>query len=154
MRKSPENEVFLMIIERFSPLINYYARKLGTDSARLDLTEFLIELLSRRKGLCDKYIAVCLRNEYIRLSREKCDFSLRTVELFDLPAMDFDVDLHIDIERALSGLSKLQFDILMLHFNGGFTVTEIAKMKGISRQAVNNCKLRAFEKMRDELNFC
>ncbi len=153
MKKSPENEAFSIKNERFSRLIDHYARKLGGATARLDLWEFLFELQSERGELADPYIAVCLRNEYIKLSKAEQKHRAYQEMFADLASsFDPNIDLRIDIATALQGLSKLQRDILSLHFYGGYSVEEIAQSKRISRQAVNSCKLRALKKIKLEIS--
>ena len=154
MKKSPENEAFLIKNECFFGILNFYARKLGYENARFDLLGFLCELQLSRGELPVPYVKKCLRNEYIRLSKKRQKRKALEVEYIDCSAPDLDIDFCIDFESALNGLTALQRDVLLLHLYGGYTVSEIATFKGISRQAVNSCRLRAFEKMRCKLNNC
>ena len=148
MIKSPENEGFLRSYQQFSQLINHYARKMGDSSARVDLTEFFYELYAIRGDKSPNYIAVCIRNEFYRLQREKRNYALRTVALFDLPARAPDIEQRLDLLGALNRLCDLQKDVLILHFFYGYSIDEIAQKRRISRQAVNSCKNRALKKLR------
>jgi len=143
MKKAP----FYAENARFSRLIEHYARKLKTNSARCDLWGFLwILLATKQPPPSDRYIAVCLRNEYIRLSKEKS----RTVELLrDFAAGDStDFDLRLDLAAALRCLTENERRAVLLTTMQGYTAADVATMLGISRQAVNQCKLRGFAKMR------
>lgn len=154
MKKSPENEAFLIKNECFFGILNFYARKLGYDDALNDLQIFLLELQLSRGELPDPYVKKCLKNEYIRLSKKRQNRNVLEVEYFDFSVIDYDFDFRVDFKSALNELTALQREILLLHLYGGYTVSEIAIFKGISRQAVNCCRLRAFEKMRCKLKSC
>lgn len=131
---------------RFSRLIEHYARKLKTNSAQCDLWGFLwILQATKQPPPSDRYIAVCLRNEYIRLSKEKS----RTQNLCDgIAGESIDYDLRLDLAAALRCLTENERRAVLLTAIQGYTAADVATMLGISRQAVNQCKLRGFAKMR------
>ena len=154
MTKFNKNCDFFAENERFSRLIKYYAKRIKCDSAELDLWEFLFFLLKSERGIInDNYIAVCLRNEYIRLSkkvtseREKiCEINLDIATVYDGC-----FDGNIDIKKALFRLTDKERETIILHYYQGYSLKEIARAHGVSRQAVNTTKNRALEKLRNSV---
>ena len=128
----------------FSGLIRYFARKLRDPHAEGELWSFLWLAMQAHPNKPDHYYAVCLRNEYIRLSKgEKCEILLADYwqgyyeECYE----------KIDLKIALAELSKRQADVIQLYFENGFSVVEIADFQHISRQAVNQTKKRALAEL-------
>lgn len=133
--------------ERFSRLIKYYAKKLKTDTAEADLWGFLWILLKREKQPPnDRYVAVCLRNEYIRISKNIPKYCALD---FEIAAFDSERDTKIDLENGLQKLTKKERETIILFFFYGFSIDEVGKYQGVSRQAVNQTKNRALEKLRN-----
>lgn len=128
----------------FSRLIRHYARKLRDPHAEGEFWSFLWIVKNITIGKPDRYYAVCLRNEYIRLSKEECRADL-VAEIgrgsYEKP------DTKIDLSIALKKLPKGQAEIIQLYFDNGFSVAEIADFQHISRQAVNRTKKRALAKL-------
>lgn len=128
----------------FSRLIRHYARKLRDPHAEGELWGFLWIVKNITIGKPDRYYAVCLRNEYIRLSKEE----KREILLEDYRQGYTDTrDEKIDLSIALDELSKGQANVVRLHFVNGFSVAEIADFQHISRQAVNRTKKRALAEL-------
>ena len=128
----------------FSRLIRHYARKLRDPHAEGEMWSFLWIVKNITIGKPDRYYAVCLRNEYIRLSKEE----KREILLEDYRQGYTETrDEKIDLSIALDELSKGQSEIVRLHFVNGFSVVEIADFQHISRQAVNRTKKRALAEL-------
>ena len=128
----------------FSGLIRYFARKLHDPHAEGELWSFLWIAMQTHPNKPDKYYTVCLRNEYIRLSKEE----KRVLLLGDYWQGYTDPrDEKIDLSIAFSKLSKSQANVIRLYYAGGFSVTEIADLNHISRQAVNQCKTRGLNEL-------
>lgn len=128
----------------FSGLIRYFARKLRDPHAEGELWSFLWLAMQAHPNKPDRYYAVCLRNEYIRLSKgEKCEILLADYWQGYYEECDEKTDLKI----ALTELSKRQADVIQLYFENGFSVAEIADFQHISRQAVNQTKKRALAEL-------
>ena len=128
----------------FSGLIRYYARKLRDPHSEGELWSFLWLAMQAHPNKPDRYYAVCLRNEYIRLSKEE----KRETLLADYwQGYTETRDEKIDLSRALRELSKGQANIIQLYFVGGLSVAEIADLNHISRQAVNQCKARGLSEL-------
>lgn len=146
MEKNIENCDFFIENERFKPLIMHYARRLKSKTALADLWAFLWELEATKDLPSDNYISVCIRNEFIRLSR--LNVKQKFAELFDLPCYDNDRDFWLDIETAFKRLTSKENCTLRLHYMGGYSVSDIAKLSNISRQAVDKNRRRGLEKIR------
>lgn len=128
----------------FSGLIRYYARKLRDPHAEGELWGFLWLAMQAQPDKPDRYYAVCLRNEYIRLSKEEKREALLSDYWQGYTEMR---DEKIDLSIALAELSKGQASVIQLYFAGGFSVVEIADFKHVSRQAVNQCKTRGLNEL-------
>lgn len=149
MKKNNEKGDFFAENERFSRLIKFYARKIKTDSAELDLWEFLFFLLtSEREIPNDNYIAVCLRNEYIRISKNIPKYCALD---FEIKAFDSERDTKIDLEIALKNLTKKERETIIMFYYYGYSIEEIGKSQNVSRQSVNKTKNRALEKLRNSV---
>lgn len=132
----------------FSGLIRYYARKLRDPHSEGELWSFLWLAMQAHPNKPDRYYAVCLRNEYIRLSKEeKREALLENYWQGYTETRDEKIDLSI----ALGELSKGQANVIQLYFAVGLSVAEIADLNCISRQAVNRTKKRALTKLSNVL---
>ena len=128
-------------------LVEHYNRKLADDDGAL--SELLFNLVNSDKELTNRYAAVSLRNEYIRLSKAK----QKRAEIFteygeNHGATSPDIDLQIDIKVALSTLAKKERDIVLMRYFVGFSVAEIAALNGVSRQAETRRLRKALDKMK------
>lgn len=131
---------------QFSGLIRHYARKLGEVHSEGDLWGFLYLVKNKTKNAFpDRYYAVCLRNEYLRLSKEKNNFS----PFFDRGKAieNFVEDTKLSVKFALEKLLPKEAQIIRLHYIGGYSIDEIGKLKNVSRQSVNQAKNRALRKL-------
>ena len=128
-------------------LVEHYNRKLADNDGAL--SELLCNLVNNDKELSNRYAAVSLRNEYIRLSKAK----QKRAEIFteygeNHGATSPDIDLQIDIKAALSTLAKKERDIVLMRYFVGFSVAEIAALNGVSRQAESRRLRKALDKMK------
>lgn len=128
-------------------LVEHYNRKLADDDGAL--SELLFNLVNSDKELTNRYAAVSLRNEYIRLSKAK----QKRAEIFteygeNHGATSPDIDLQIDIKAALSTLAKKEHDTVLKRYFWGFSVAEIAALNGVSRQAEWRRLRKALDKMK------
>ena len=131
-------------IDGFSRLIQFYARKIGDPDSENDLRNFLY-IVMRERG-CMKpqnYYAVCIRNEFIRLSKKRVIFD----ELSDdLTPQNFQFE-KIELKNALDNIDPKDALIIRLIFFGGYQVNEVSEILKISRQAVSKRKRRALMKL-------
>ncbi len=145
-----ENAPFYAENIRFQNLIRYYANRLRDPHSEGELWGFLW-LLQRSvpRPLSDRYTAVCIRNEYIRLSKQEG----RNRQLSGSESTpQIDLDMWIDLRRILSALSSAERSAVLLRYGFGFEQNESAKLLKISRQALHKNQVRAFRKIRAEIS--
>ena len=128
-------------------LVHFYNLKLADDDGAL--WELLVNLVNSDKVLSNRYAAVSLRNEYIRLSKAK----QKRAEIFTEygekhGATNPDIDLQIDIKAALLTLANKERDTVLMRYFWGFSVAEIAALNGVSRQAETRRLRKALDKMK------
>ena len=128
-------------------LVEYYNRKLSEEDGAL--TELLVNLVNSDKELSNRYAAVALRNEYIRLSKAE----QKRAEAFaeygkNHGATNPDIDLKSDIKAAIFKLSNKERNTVLMRYFWGFSVAEIAVLNGVSRQTENKRLKIALDKLR------
>ncbi|HCF71102.1 MAG TPA: sigma-70 family RNA polymerase sigma factor [Syntrophomonas sp.] len=160
-----DSEATLMLIKKFEPLLKKYAYKLYYDDAYSDLLFDFIELLhhirlDRMRGLSEgiliSYIGTSIRSSYIKRLidlkklRSFVPYSaLSDGELYYAEATSATADPHFKLEMTGIDqvLTELELSIIKMIYLLGYTVTETANIYGISRQAVNQTKKRALQKL-------
>lgn len=145
--------MFPLIFAEFERLINYYKRKIDDEDSFQELSIFLVELLysidiERFKDSEDikRYIAVCIRNRYITISKEKIfqqNHSTFLNETFPAPYTDPFLE-HI-LKDALSKLTLRQREVIFYSYIYNYTDIEISRYLNISPQAVGRLKNRALK---------
>ena len=146
------------ILRDFVKLISFYHRKnvrqygeLFDDMDGL-LTLFLLELIEAGKCISKRYVAVAIRNEYIRISKEFLCLRNRRCEFLDFCKSDFDFTYEVEnkmlICDVLKTLTDEQKNVVKLRYCCSFSCSEIADFKGVSRQSVSQTKKRALDKMK------
>ena len=159
-------EATLELIERFSPALKKYARKLGTEDAYYDLqVEFLDLILhldhSRLRETSDgalvQYLSQSIYHAYIKLLKYLIDNKAPTVATDELTdrilyqnscICDFHYEsLDIPPQLLASQEAEAFYGICIL----GYSAAELARKKGTSRQSVNQAKQRAIRKLREYL---
>lgn len=146
------------IIQIFDPLISKYSRLLDGEDTKQDLSLHLIIVINKIpiKNNCFKkdkfivgYIAKSIKNEYIRLSKLKNKKDSNETEInldIEIEYKKFDSDFElIDL---LNILNERQSTIMKLIYIDNLSVSEVANHMEISRQAVNQVKNRALNKIR------
>lgn len=134
------------LYNKMAQLVKFYNFKLCEDDGAL--LELLVKLVNSDKVLSERYAAVSLRNEYIRLSKAK----QKRAEIFteygeNHGATSSDIDLRLDIKAALLRLSDKERDTVLMRYYWGFSVAEIAALNGVSRQAENKRLKIALDKL-------
>jgi len=155
----------LTLIKKFNPLLKKYAKRLYYDDAYNDLLLDFIELLhnirlDRIRGPSEKflvsYICTSIRSSYIkrlidlkRLRGFVPYSALSDNELYSVEAASAATDSYFELEMTGINqvLTKLELSIIKMIYLMGYTVTETADIYGISRQAVNQTKKRALQKL-------
>ncbi|WP_455716673.1 sigma factor-like helix-turn-helix DNA-binding protein, partial [Anaerosporobacter sp.] len=108
-------------------------------------------------GCMFSYLATSIHNNYIKnliniikIQDFKSYSELTEKELYYLDALTATNDqyLNVDYDFLEKFLTKPEFIIIKMIFYEGFTVTETANANGITRQAVNQMKNRALNKLK------
>ena len=135
--------------EDFAPLIKHFSRRYGGEDMAAQLWLKLWELCASGRAISQRYVAVALRNEFIRYARELQQQPQPTEEQPAVTAADFTTE--IAIKAALAELSAPERSAIIYHSISGYTFDEIARRKGCTRQAINNAEKRGLDKLRARL---
>ena len=153
-----DTKAFSNIYEEFKKMIIFYSKKIGTEDSYQELMMLLIENLyglelERFKDdngdNLKRYIAVALRNRYIAISKERAKDFGTLLDLYEKDAIYSCNDDEILLRDMLKIISEKQRKIIILKYIYGYSDLEIARLFGISRQAVNKLKNRGFELIRE-----
>lgn len=156
------------LIEKFNPLLYKFTYHLGYDDAYQDLLVGFIELINnlnlgnlKNTGDCFllSYIKNSVYRNYISLSKIKCKFKnthilmcqlsdFQTQAIVENAGCMKDSYSQITLQDINSILTEKEFDIINFIFFYGYDVQQISNKMGISRQAVNQTKKRALDKLR------
>lgn len=150
------------LITKFEPAINKFSRELGYDCAKTDLKIFIIKMVrvidlskfeSKQEGKIVNYIYNAIKNEKINLFRKHLKNKIEglPIKLDQIPSYDYDIDKNLLISEYWKLLTKYQKTILKKKYFEVYSDAEISKDLGVSRQAINRCKNRAFSKLRESL---
>lgn len=165
--QSGSDEACLKLIRQFNPLLKKYARKLSYDDAYNDL---LVEFLSLIKnlninrlhnhsaGVIVAYISKSMYSSYLHLSKAKHKYIQKIMPLsalseeeqyyveVSLSSLDnYDILQILDQEMILN---QHEIYIIYMIYFFGFPSSEIAQKLGVSRQSVNQTKVRALKKIK------
>ncbi len=162
------NDAILCIIDKFTPLIEKYTKQLNYDED--SKSELILKLISlvrkeinienlriRSDGALVNYISCAIRNHYINMSiKNKHTKNNEFSSDLDIPVgyseediycfHDIEYNLTIDLIKPL--LTEREFMCVKLIVFDGWTSEAVAKKIGVSKQAINQCKIRALEKLR------
>lgn len=153
--KKGEMASFPIIYNNFKKLIFFYANRLDYEDSAAEMILFFVELLYTvrlDRFKCDasqsleKYIAVCLRNQYFALLKKAIKHSQNFSHYYEETVPFYELyDERILLREGFKKLSEKQKTVLSNKYIYGYSDAEIAQMMGITRQAVNYIKNRAFE---------
>lgn len=166
-KSATDKDSMLELLKIFEPLLKRYAYKLSYEDAYNDLQLFMIELIRKlnKKNLNkteDKfylsYIKRSIEHKYIELSgklnntnKYSFNYYASDIEFEDLldnnnvELDDYSLLLLNDLRQALT---QNEYEIIYLLFYKNYSVAEIAAKKQMSRQYINNCKLKALKKLK------
>lgn len=164
----PDEDVKLQLLEAFDRLLMKYARILNYEDAYPELRVFFLELLDRftkknivfvSEGSAVRYISEAVKNKYIamsrkqQLSRELCFSDLsENQQLYIEELMSTDEIMSTSLFLCMSKkLSDREKYILHLYYIDEYSIDEIANKLKVSRQAINQTKLRAISKLKSAL---
>jgi len=167
--KENDEKAMLKILEIFEPLIKKYHRLLGYDEdlkqeiifkiVKLIKIEIILEKLRTvNDNVLLKYISDSVYHHYIYLSKNKrlkesyemTEFSEEIMA--DISGINFNDDFII-IDLLKSILTEKEFISVYYTEIMDYTSEETAKMLHISKQACNQRKLRALEKIKHYYGF-
>lgn len=150
---------FEELLERFSPLINAYARKLYYLEYEDSLQELRLALYEAVRKIpsaddehgCISYIHKSIVNRFTKLYHESVEIQNKQVN--SIPLDDFDCHGHlhnyetdnciskVDLENALQSKLPIERQILSMLIRG-YSDKEIAGYLGFTRQYINRIKKR------------
>ena len=146
--KSGDKNAMEQLIRKFSGLLHMYAKKLNYEDALNDMILQFIEVIYRisvdklsiqSEGAIIKYICHAMKNEYVRILTKHV-----------IPAKE-NGSLEFALLVSGSFLTDYQRTVLWGIFYYGYSVSEIARKTKTSRQAVNQAKKRALERLKRNL---
>lgn len=161
--KLHDEKSYLKLIEKFQPLLKKYAYLLNYEDAYNDMQLALLELTqiipiqnfknNDNDAFLISYISKSMKNKYIALSsknqKTQSHMLLSLDEMIDCTdENNKDIKFNIVIELNLDSLTELQKKVIICRYYYGYSDVEIAKILGISRQAVNKLRNRGIEKLR------
>ncbi len=162
-----DKESCYAILESFEGLIKKYAKKLSYEDAEQDVICYFIELIYKfplekfredDEGKVVAYITKCIYHEYIRLLKQvvqqKKEINYSCLSEEQLHMLEIRISRKDNYEQLFlselrQNLEEKEWDILKKIYIEGKAVSKIAKEKGISRQAINQMKKRALQKIRN-----
>lgn len=165
--KTDSLELFKLLL-LFDPLLKKHARNLEYPDAYFDLQAALVEiavkldtakLSNRTDGALVNYIRKTMYHCYIALSKSQCRYAQFHVP-FDELTEAYEVrntavpETHVgplDLGDLHDYLTDNEYEVIVLHYYHGYSISEIAQMKKVSRQCVNQRKLSALNKLRRAL---
>jgi len=168
--QSGSNDATLQLVHKFNPLLKKYARKLGYEDAYSDLLVDFLSLIkkmnvrkmrNRSNGGIVLYISKSVLMNYLKKLREINKYkqkirllsALNKEEQYYVESLlsSFDNYERLQIVSMKQILNQHELYIIDHLFYEGFSSSDIAQQLGISRQAVNQSKLRALKKIERKL---
>lgn len=162
-----DKESCYAILEKFERLTKKYSRKLSYEDAEQDVICYFIELIytfplekfrEDDEGKIVVYITKCIYHEYVRLLKQivlqKSEVNYSSISEEQLHVLELrnsgkDCYEQLFFSELRLNLDEKEWEIIQKVYIEGKTVSQIAKEKGISRQAVNQMKNRALRKLRN-----
>lgn len=171
--KEGNDDAVITLINKFNPIIKKYTHMLFYEDAYNDLILDFIQLIHNIKFECINnksdgalvlYISKSIYNDYIKRSNI-LKKNNKTIYFFDLSISERN---HIELKESTTdnyfaseidltnNLTKKEETIIRLLYVKNYSVKEIASKLNITRQAVNQSKIRALKKLKkiymDKLN--
>ena len=157
----------LELVEKFKPLIKRYAFFLHREDSFEDLQCFLLSMLktwdtSRLSSTDDatvtRYIANSVKNEYIALSKQKAkergtsyleDATLPQAREYAQKTSTCDQYDQLTLQDLHKVLNEYEFAIVYAIYFEQRSVAEVARQKHKTRQAINQTKIKALQKIKE-----
>lgn len=162
-----DSNAALMLVEKFRPLIKRYAFFLHREDGFEDLQCFLLSMLktwdmSRLSSTDDatviRYIANSVKNEYIALSKNRAkergtsyleDATVQQVIEYEQKTSTWDQYSQLTLQDLHKVLNEYEFAILYALYFEQQSVAEVAQQKHKTRQAINQTKIKALQKLKE-----
>lgn len=157
----------LYLIEKFMPLLKRYSYRLHAEDAMSDLTLSLIEIVKcfqtthlkcNSDGVVVNYISKSIRNAYISYlpsAIQNGSAKISWEELTDAQKPDIeylsneqDYLNFRELLDACPSLTEKERNILTDIYFYGYTAAELGRKLGLSKQNINQTKMRALKKLR------
>ena len=172
LAKENDENAMLDIIEKFQPLINkYFKKSMYDEDVKSAIILKLIEVVKLdlkfekfrklNEGTIVNYIISSLKRYYFVISNKNNtkfkseiiyeDDIMLTMHNPDKIQNEKDVEDVILFEMLRTILTKREYDCVYHIVFMGYTAEELSKKMKITKQACNQCKKRAFAKIRE---FC
>lgn len=161
-----DKDATLFLVEKFNPLLKKYSFKLFYEDSYNDLLTDFLELIHniqisalhcKDEGSVVNYISASIHNSYLKRLRQIHEFrkfrsfsELNDTELYYIEVTCSTNDTYQECDSGSIGrvLSNSEQSLINMIYYLGYTPTEISKVIGVSRQAVNQMKNRALRKLR------
>ncbi|WP_404406571.1 sigma-70 family RNA polymerase sigma factor [Jeotgalibacillus malaysiensis] len=156
MRSGGERET-LELLSTFEPIIHKYGRILDGEDTKQDLKLHLLkvarkmplEQLKDNNKIIFSYLAKSLKYEFIRLSKKNSK-KIEIEQAFEVKNVADEAAMNSEIEllEMMEVLTSQESFVIECMYVSDLSATELAQYMKISRQAVNQTKNRALEKMK------
>lgn len=161
-----DNSATLFLVDKFNPLLKKYSRMLYYEDAYNDLLLNFLELIKSieidhihcdNDAIIVSYIAKSIHHSYIKrlinLKHHQAIIlysELSEEKLFNIESACSTSDKYseYDFSSMNKVLTEYEMSIITSIFFKGYTAAEAAHSYGVSRQSINQTKLRALKKLR------
>lgn len=158
IKAQDDSGAMLELINQFTPLIRKYSflLLLDFDDAISELTAEFIRIIKDFPGKQEfssdmfvlSYINKAVRHAYIAISKKQAHFNLLYSSEYTHFEQGYEPQNILWLEDLLSVLTKNQKKVIILKYLYDYSDIEIAQNLNVSRQAVNQIKNRAFQKLK------
>ena len=161
--KQGDKNALLDIILEFMPLINKYNRKYFKEDISSELIISMIEGLEKMDiannisdGQFVNYISTVIRNKYIDIVRKNIRFNTEmltdNITRYQTLTTNIEsIESKLNFYYLIKPLTKNQKWVLEQIFIHQKTEVEVAKDKGVTKQAIHNTKKQAFKRIKENL---
>ncbi|MCL2828379.1 MAG: sigma-70 family RNA polymerase sigma factor [Oscillospiraceae bacterium] len=160
-----DGESLLLLLKQFEPILNKYAWKLNLDydDAKQEMLLVFIALInsmilsslrdSSNKALVS-YIAKSVHNAYIHISKKNRSSQNETSledsgHTWEARHFSSDAYMGVYIAELKTVLTEREFQVFQLHYLEDKPIDDMATKLGVSRQNINQIKLKAIRKLKE-----